>query len=143
MIQNHVIDGTCRSGSSGHEEPAVIFSTILLPRWPPRQKSYHMMGVFQDHNVRADRPRSEEEGCLGPAYPQCPTNMKVKVVVTQPCPALCKPMDCSLPGSSVYGIFPARLLEWVAMPSSRGIFMTQGSNPRLLWLLPCRQILYR
>ena len=33
---------------------------------------------------------------------------------------LCKPMDYSLPGSSVHGIFQARILEWVAMPSSRG-----------------------
>jgi len=29
-------------------------------------------------------------------------------------------MDCSLPGSSVHGIFQTRILEWVAMPSSRG-----------------------
>ena len=33
---------------------------------------------------------------------------------------LCNPMDCSLPGSPVRGILQARLLEWVAMPSSRG-----------------------
>ena len=33
---------------------------------------------------------------------------------------LCNPMDCSLPASSVYGIFPASILEWVAMPFSRG-----------------------
>ena len=33
---------------------------------------------------------------------------------------LCNPMDCSLPGSSVHGILQARILEWVAMPSSRG-----------------------
>ena len=32
----------------------------------------------------------------------------------------CNPMDCSLPDSSVYGISQARILEWVAMPSSRG-----------------------
>ena len=32
----------------------------------------------------------------------------------------CDPMDCSLPGSSVHGIFLARILEWVALPSSRG-----------------------
>ena len=31
-----------------------------------------------------------------------------------------RPMDCSLPGSSIRGIFQARVLEWVAMPSSRG-----------------------
>ena len=40
--------------------------------------------------------------------------------VTQLCPSVCDPMDCSLPGSSVHGIYQARLLEWVAMPSSRG-----------------------
>ena len=33
---------------------------------------------------------------------------------------LCDPVDCSLAGSSIHGIFQARLLEWVAMPSSRG-----------------------
>ena len=38
----------------------------------------------------------------------------------QSCLTLWDPMDCSLPGSSVHGILQARLLEWVAMPSSRG-----------------------
>ena len=38
--------------------------------------------------------------------------------VAQSCPALCKPMDCSLPGSSVHVIFQARILERVAMPFS-------------------------
>ena len=33
---------------------------------------------------------------------------------------LCDPMDCNLPGSSVHGILQARILEWIAMPSSRG-----------------------
>ena len=36
------------------------------------------------------------------------------------------------PGSSVHGILQARILEWVAMPSSQGIFPTQGTNPHLL-----------
>ena len=39
------------------------------------------------------------------------------MLVTQSCPALCDPMDCSLPGSSVHGIPQARILEWVAFPS--------------------------
>ena len=42
------------------------------------------------------------------------------VLVAQSCPTLCDPMDCSLPGSSVHGISQARILEWVAMPFSRG-----------------------
>ena len=37
------------------------------------------------------------------------------VLVAQPCPTLCNPMDCSLPGSSVHEIFQARILEWVAI----------------------------
>ena len=41
-------------------------------------------------------------------------------LVTQSCPTPCDPMDCSLPGSSVHGTVQARILEWVAMPSSRG-----------------------
>ena len=44
----------------------------------------------------------------------------MKLLVTQLCPTLCDPMDCSLPGSSVRGILQARILEWVAMPSPRG-----------------------
>ena len=40
--------------------------------------------------------------------------------VSQSCPTFCDPMDCSLPGSSVYGIFQARVLEWVAISFSRG-----------------------
>ena len=40
--------------------------------------------------------------------------------VAQSCPTLCNPMDCSLPGSSVHGIFQARILEWVAIFFSRG-----------------------
>ena len=35
--------------------------------------------------------------------------------LAQSCPTLCDPMDCNLPGSSVHGIFQARVLEWVAI----------------------------
>ena len=40
--------------------------------------------------------------------------------VTQLCQTLCDPMDCSLPGSSAYGIFQAIVLEWIAISFSRG-----------------------
>ena len=59
----------------------------------------------------------------------------------QSCLALCDPVDCSPQGSSVPGILQAKILEWVAMPSSRGVFQTQGWNPHLLHLLDCRQFL--
>ena len=42
----------------------------------------------------------------------------VLCLVTHSCPTLCNPMDYSPPGSSVHGILQARILEWVAMPSS-------------------------
>ena len=45
---------------------------------------------------------------------------KVKVLVTQSCPALCDPMDCRSSGSSVRGILQARILEWVTVPFPRG-----------------------
>ena len=38
--------------------------------------------------------------------------------VAQLCPALCNPMDCSLPGSSVHGIFQAIVLEWITISFS-------------------------
>ena len=58
------------------------------------------------------------------SHQQC-TKVKVKVLVTQSCPTLCEPVNCSPPGSSVYGILQARILEWVAMPFSR-----RSSQPR-------------
>ena len=45
--------------------------------------------------------------------------------VAQSCPTLCDPMDCSLPGSSVHGIFQARVLEWIAFS-----FSSRSSRPR-------------
>ena len=46
-------------------------------------------------------------------------------------PTLCDPMDCSLSSSSVHGILQARILKWVAMPSSRGC-----SPPRETLMFP-------
>ena len=52
--------------------------------------------------------------------------------VTHSCPTLCDPMDWSPPGSSVHGIFQARILQWVAIPFSRGY-----SWPRNRILISC------
>ena len=51
--------------------------------------------------------------------------LEVKSEVTQSCPTLCDPMDCSPPGPSIHGIFQATVLEWVAISFSRG-----SSQPR-------------
>ena len=53
--------------------------------------------------------------------------------VAQLCPTLCNPMECSLQGSSVHGIFQALMLECVAI--SQRIFSTQEPNPHLLYVL--------
>ena len=65
---------------------------------------------------------------------------KVIVLVAQSCLPLCDPLDCSLPASSVRGIFQARIPEWAAMPSS-GIFPTLGClpNPKLKPASPALQ----
>ena len=52
----------------------------------------------------------------------------------QSCSILCNPMDCSPPDSSVHGVLQARVLECVAMLSSRGIASTQESNLYLMSL---------
>ena len=51
---------------------------------------------------------------------------------------LCNPMDYSLPGYSVHAILQARILEWVAMPSSRGYLLDPGIKLRgvQLWMQP-------
>ena len=51
---------------------------------------------------------------------------KVKALVTQSCPTLCNPQNCSPPGSSVLAILQAVILEWVAIPFPRGSFQPRG-----------------
>ena len=55
---------------------------------------------------------------------------QVKALAVQSCLTLCDPMDCSPPGSSVHGILQARILDWVAMPSSMGGLPDPGIEPR-------------
>ena len=49
--------------------------------------------------------------------------------------SLCDPMDCSLPGSSVHGISQARILEWVAISSSRG--SSQSRDQTHIFCISC------
>ena len=69
-------------------------------------------------------------------YAQC--RPSVQVLVAQSCPTLRNPMDRSPPGFFVHGILQARILEWVAKPSSRGSSRSTNQN---LDLLRCSQIL--
>ena len=60
-------------------------------------------------------------------------------VFAQSRPTFGDPMDCRLAGSSLRGIFQARVLEWVTISFSRGSWMSQESNPDFPH---CRQMLY-
>ena len=55
----------------------------------------------------------------------------------QSCPPLCKPMNWGLPGSSIHGIFQARILEWLPFTSA-GDLPDPGSKSSLLYLLHCQ-----
>ena len=82
----------------------------------------------------------QSQGLLkeAPFDPLPPLELERENEVTQSCATLRNPMDCSLPGSSVYGIFQARILEWACHFLLQGIFPTQGSS---LGLPHCRQML--
>ena len=74
--------------------------------------------IFPHFQVSAWMPSPQRD------LPNCPylkrPLKRVKVLVAQLCLTLCDTMDCSPPGSSVHGILQARILEWVAIPFSRG-----------------------
>ena len=104
------LDSSCITESVG--------TTFLFPRWP-------MIGRYY---------RSEQNTVLrSPSYIGY---MRAKSL--QLYPTLCDSMDCSPPDSSVHGILQARILQWAAMPSSR------GSNLCLISRISCigRQVLY-
>ena len=57
------------------------------------------------------------------------------MLVAQLCPTVCHPMDCGPPGSSVQGILQARILEWVAIPFSKGYSWPRDQSRQILYYL--------
>ena len=101
-------------------EEGRMYSLCLLLSW--------IINLF----VRSEQDLYHWISSLGPLYPvwhytTCFAGLLIcrwlcyagLCSVTQSCPTLCDPMDCYLPGSSVHGILQARILQQVAMPSSR------------------------
>ena len=72
----------------------------------------------------------------------CKTTIVVGYVRTQSCLNICNPMDCSLPGASVHGIFQARILEWVAISYPRGSSWSRDWTQVSYISCIARQILY-
>ena len=80
---------------------------------PPRDRSqtaHTQMGHLQVDSLLTEQPG------------------KPLVLVTQSCPNLCNLMDWSIPFSTVHGILQARILEWVAIPFSRGSFWSKDQT---------------
>ena len=63
----------------------------------------------------------------------CSFHMLATAKSLQSCPTLCDPMDCSLPGSSVHGIFQARVLEWVAIALMFKILQARLCEPKYMY----------
>ena len=57
-------------------------------------------------------------------------------------PTLCDPMGCSPPGSSVHGILQARILDWVVIPSSKGLSQPRNRTHVSYVFCVSRQVLY-
>ena len=68
---------------------------------------------------------------------QC-VEVKSESEVAQSCPTLSDPMDGSLPGSSVHGIFQARILEWAAIAFSKPMLATIIANSKSQTLYPVK-----
>ena len=89
---------------------------LLVPR--DLSKQDRQLFVWRGHS-RAPRPP------VGWTLSGNTSQGRGAAVIKESCVTLCDPMDCKLPGSSVHGIPQARILEWVAISSSRG-----SSRPR-------------
>ena len=97
--------------------------------WPPDVKSW-LMGKKPDAGKdwgQEEKGMTENEmvgwhhQLNGHEFEQLlPLSYEWMNEVTQSCPTLCDPIDRSLPGSSVHGIYQVRVLEWVAISFSRG-----------------------
>ena len=72
---------------------------------------------------------SRQEHWSGLPFPSPVHERESESEVTQSCSILSNPIDCSLPGSSVHGIFQARVLEWVALAFSISIHSEMAGNP--------------
>ena len=85
---------------------------------PDLQSSSSNWGILgcSFYNWEWDKAPLKCSSCWFPRVsPKSPQRHESESEVAQSCPTLCDPMDCSLPGSSVHGIFQARVLEWGAI----------------------------
>ena len=87
---------------------------------------FSSLGNLPDLGIQPESPEAKGSNphCRWFLYPlshrgSLRNDLCMRAKSLQSCPTLCNPMDYSPPGSSVHGIFQARILEWVAMPFSK------------------------
>ena len=115
-----------------------LFGSAAAATTKPRQ----LCPTLRPHRrqpTRLRRPRDSPGKNTGVGCHFLPQCMKVKSgsAVTQSCPTLSDPMDCSLPGSSIHGIFQARVLEWGAIAFSQ----SYASSWKWYLSFPCNQVI--
>ena len=112
------LDMTERLNKPGCSDHGILQARIL---------EWVAMPSFRRSSQPRDEPPISSVSCTGRhvLYHWHHLGSPTTCVCAQLCLTLCNPMDCSPAGSSVHGILSARILEWVAMPSSRG-----SSRPR-------------
>ena len=108
-------------------------------RSPSLRQSYSQRSKPQ-HVITCSARSLERKESTGHTDPLSPSSLEVKwSEFAQSCLTLCDPMDCSLLGSSIDGIFRAKVLEWVAISFSRG---SSWPRDRTQVYLHRRQMLY-
>ena len=135
--QARILEWVAISFSKGSSQPGIkLVSPALaggfITSWPPGKPccccccvASVVSGSVRPHRRQPTRlpwpwdPPGKNTGVGGHFLLQS-VKVKSESEVTQSCPTLRDPMDCSLPGSSVHGIFQARLLEWGAITFSEG-----------------------
>ena len=103
-------------GSSVHGTCPWDSPWTRILEWVPCPSS----GDLPDPGIEPRSPALQADSLPSEPPGEPCTSTLCMCLVTQLCLTLCDPMDCSPPGSSVHGIFQARILEWVATHSSRG-----------------------
>ena len=88
-----------------------VCSYRIGSQYPERER------FLLSHKRRQDSCPQEEKSSIQGQGSELLCNKESEV--SQLCPTLCNPVDCSLPGSSVHGIVQARILEWVALSFSK------------------------
>ena len=128
-------DSVGLSGSLGWTCLLTCLSPPLPGHWPPNHVTHTPVRLYIYEFITKVMQRSVAsiDHIYYKAYTKMATVKGWCACVLSHIQLFCDPsMDCSPPGSSVHGILHARILEWVAISFSRGIFPTQGLNPHLL-----------